>query len=236
MSKLHRYAIYKKKDGDFILKDNEKSDGRGQFAIRGWEEAKKSGGLSYSPEQIEAILEESGDEMLTREEVKNRISAYLQNCLTVAQDEDTGEFNYVWKRNPTKSGLALALSVSPQTLIDYVKGSDRRGNIYKMTGENKGVQKIATADFDLIRKAYILIEDFYEQKLGDNRNNAGVIFWLNNKENTRWSNEQEFKFSSMGQQEHQIASRSAEEIAASYGIKYENAEYLELPELPEVPD
>lgn len=33
-----------------------------------------------------------------------------------------------------------------------------------------------------------------------------------------------------------LPQRSAEEIAASYGRKYENAEYLELPELPEVPD
>lgn len=167
-------------------------------------EAKKAGGLSYSPEQIQAILEERDDIVLTREEVKNRISAYFQSCLTLSQDEDTQEVNYVWKRNPTKSGLALALGVSPQTVVDYVKGSDRRGNVYKIEGENKGRQKIATADFDLIRKAYILIEDFYEQKLGDNRNNAGTIFWLNNKENTRWSNEQEFKFGMVEQKERPV--------------------------------
>lgn len=174
--------------------------------VRAWEEAKKAGGLSYSPEQIQAILEESGDEMLEREEVKKRISAYFQNCLTISQDEETQEINYVWKRNPTKSGLALALGVSPQTVVDYVKGSDRRGNKYKASGENKGIQKIATEDFDLIRKAYILIEDFYEQKLADNRNNAGVIFWLNNKENTRWSNEQEFKFGVAEQPERRVLS------------------------------
>lgn len=188
------------------MKNEEKPTGRGKFAVMAWEEAKRVGGLSYSPEQIQTILEESGDEVLTREEVKSKISAYLQSCITLSQDDETHELNYVWKRNPTKSGLALALGVSPQTLIDYVKGSDRRGNIYKLEGENKGRQKIATADFDLIRKAYILIEDFYEQKLGDNRNNAGVIFWLNNKENTRWSNEQEFKFGSVDEQPRRFIS------------------------------
>lgn len=186
------------------MKNEEKSDGRGQYMVRAWEEAKKAGGLSYSPEQIEAILEESDDVVLTRAEVKDKISAYFQSCLMLSRDEDTQEENYVWKRNPTKSGLALALGVSPQTVVDYVKGTDRRGNIYKAEGENKGRQKIATADFDLIRKAYTLIEDFYEQKLGDNRNNAGVIFWLNNKENTRWSNEQEFKFGVVENEERRV--------------------------------
>lgn len=217
------------------MKNEEKPDGRGQYMIRAWEEAKKAGGISYSPEQIETILEERDDKVLTRAEVKTRISAYFQSCLTVSEDEDTQEINYVWKRNPTKSGLALALGVSPQTVVDYVKGSDRRGNIYKAEGENKGRQKIATADFDLIRKAYILIEDFYEQKLADNRNNAGVIFWLNNKENTRWSNEQEFKFSTE-QNVEQMPIRTPEEIAATYGKAAElpnSAVFLGLPEVPD---
>ncbi|MCM1181239.1 MAG: DNA-packaging protein [Clostridium sp.] len=216
------------------MKNEEKPSGRGQYMVRAWEEAKKSGGLSYSPEQIQAILEERDDEMLTREEVKNRISAYLQNCLTVSQDEETQEINYVWKRNPTKSGLALALGVSPQTVIDYVKGSDRRGNKYKTGGENKGVQKVATADFDLIRKAYILIEDFYEQKLGDNRNNAGVIFWLNNKENTRWSNEQEFKFGMAEPEEKEMISGDElpRLIAEKYGTTVEEMENTPFPEPP----
>lgn len=66
------------------------------------------------------------------------------------------------------------LGVSPQTLVDYVKGVDRRDNKYKVENQRETVQKINTNDFELIRKAYALIEDFYEQKLGDNRNNAGA--------------------------------------------------------------
>ncbi len=176
------------------MENSKKDDNRGQHMVRAWEEAKKAGGISYSPEQIETILEERSDMLLTREEVKSRITAYFGSCLTVTQDEDSGELSYIWKRNPTKSGLAMALNVSPQTLIDYIKGSDRHGNQYKEYCNMTNRQRINTSDFDLLRKAYTLIEDFYEQKLGDNRNNAGVIFWLNNKENTRWSNEQEFKF------------------------------------------
>lgn len=108
-----------------------------------------------------------------------------------------------------------------------MKGSDRRGNIYKREGENKGRQKIATADFELIRKAYILIEDFNEQKLGDNCNNAGTIFWLNNKENTRWSNEQEFKFGTVEQPERRVL--SADELPNLFLKDKDN-----IPSLPEL--
>lgn len=45
------------------------------------------------------------------------------------------------------------------------------------------------------------IEVYYEEKLGENRNNAGTIFWLTNKNNSKWSNEQEFKFGKQEQVE-----------------------------------
>jgi len=221
------------------VESSEKPTGRGQYMIQAWQEAKKAGGLSYSPAQIAAILDERSDEeVLTREEVKTRISAYFQNCITLSQDEYTGTLDYIWKRNPTKSGLALALSVSPQTLIDYVKGKDRHGNTYTTNNKSKEKtkQKIATDDFDLLRKAYTLIEDFYESKLGENRNNAGVIFWLNNKENTRWSNEQEFKFGTI-ETKKDDRERTPEEIMTTYGGNaLENNEFPELPEFPEPPE
>lgn len=209
------------------MKDKEKPDGRGQFAIRRWEEAKRSGGLSYSPEQIEAILEESGDKMLTREEVKRRISTYLQSCLTIAQDEDSGEAYYIWKRNPTKAALALTLGVSQGTLSDYMNGRDRHGNYYKPVGENKGVQKIATADFDLIQKAYGIITDFYESKLADNKNNSGVIFWLLNRENKQWRNEQEIKIGGTEQPERKVLTITELPVLG----KHENLHGDDLPQL-----
>ncbi len=105
-----------------------------------------------------------------------------------------------------------------------------------MENQRETVQKINTNDFDLIRKAYALIEDFYEQKLGDNRNNAGVIFWLNNRENSRWSNEQEFKFGTVEPKEN-IHMRTPAEIAAQYGSSYLDGDAdVTMPELPEFPD
>jgi hypothetical protein len=193
---------------DFELK--QKIDNRGQRMVIAWQEAKKAGGIAYTPQQIDSILEERDDIVLTREEVKERISAYFQSCMTIAEDENTHELGYVWKKNPTKSGLALILGVRPETLIDYVKGHDRHGYVYKTDNQKENVQKINTNDFDLIRKAYVLIEDFYEQKLGDNRNNAGVIFWLNNRENSRWSNEQEFKFGTLENREDKHILTAAE--------------------------
>lgn len=204
--------------------------GKGQYAVRQWEDIKKGGGFSYSPEQIQKILEEGSDDMLTRDEVKNRISAYFQGCIIVSQNEDTGEIEHAWKRNPTKSGLALALSVSPQTLIDYMHGVDRHGNAYKPEGENKGKQKIATADFDLVRKAYALIEDFYEQKLADNRNNSGVIFWLLNSYGGKWTNEQKIEVSTERMKE---SPPTPDEIAAKYSIEYNPDEIIELPPVPD---
>ena len=168
-------------------------DNRGQHTVSVWQELKKAGGLAYSPEQLDTLLfQESGEDMLTREEVTDRIRSYFLTCMTVEEDEN-GELIHVWCKNPTKTGLALSLGVSNQTLCDYVKGSDRKGHDYKLDMKQRP-QKINTADFDLIRKAYQVIESFYEEKLADNRNNAGVIFWLNNRENTKWSNQQEFQF------------------------------------------
>lgn len=181
-------------------------DNRGQHVVTAWQELRKSGGIAYSPEQLDVLLQGGDDRMLTREEVTERIRSYFLTCMTVEEDEN-GELIHAWKKNPTKTGLALALGVSNQTLCDYVKGVDRKGNNYKLDMK-KNPQKVNTADFDLIRKAYQIVEDFYESKLADNRNNAGVIFWLNNRENTKWSNEQEFKFGSVEDQERQVVSVS----------------------------
>lgn len=168
------------------------ADGRGSFMVSTWQELKKAGGIAFSPEQLDALLLQEDDKMLTREEVENRIRSYFLNCTKVEENED-GELVYVWAKNPTKSGLALALGISVGTLCDYIKGSDRHGNPYKIT-ERKNPQRINTSDFDLLHRAYQLIESFYEEKLADNRNNAGTIYWLNNRNNQKWSNEQEFKF------------------------------------------
>jgi hypothetical protein len=183
---------YKFKKGVILLNEL-KQDGRGNSGVNAWNELRKAGGVAYSPSEISNLLEIGSDErMLSRDEVKTRVQAYFNSCISQTVDEDTGEMLYVWKKNPTKSGLALYLGVSLQVLIDYVNGYSRRGDTYRTNSRSD--QKINTADFDLLRMSYKLIEDFYESKLGDNRNNAGTIFWLNNSQQARWSNSQEFTF------------------------------------------
>ena len=170
-----------------------KMDNRGAFAIEQWQEMKKMGGIAPSMAEIESILQGSEEQMVyTREEVISRISNYFKSCITDTVDEDTGEVVRVWCRNPTKSGLALSLGLSYQTLIDYVSGVRSDGFAYSSNENSRRI--ISNNDFDILRKAYSLIEMFYEEKLGENRNNAGTIFWLNNIQNNRWSNEQAFKF------------------------------------------
>ena len=179
--------------GENEVNSLEKIQGKGQFMKRNWEELKKSGGIALPISDIKAILEEGDVEMLNREEVLERITNYFNSCLRIAIDENTGEQVPTWVRNPTKSGLALALGVDAQTLIDYVKGVNSTGRGFSWTNPD-AKRVVSNEDFDIVRKAYALIESFYEEKLGDNRNNAGVIYWLNNTANSKWSNEQEFKF------------------------------------------
>lgn len=140
---------------------------------------------------------------------------------------------YGWVRNPTKSGLALCLGIDKQTLLDYVKGVNSDGKAYSRTNPDYK-RVVATEDFDILQRAYSLIETFYEEKLAENRNNAGTIYWLNNANNTKWSNEQEFKFSAEPKSEP-IVSRTPEEIAASYGYQYSSDNVLDI-DFPKIPD
>ena len=167
-------------------------DNKQRFMVRQWEDIRKAGGLSASIEQITDILQRDDNDMLTREEVLNRVAGYFNGCLKVVEDEETGEKITTWKRNPTKSGLAIALGVDKQTLLYYVKGLDSNGKPYREDAYSH--RRIQNADFDIIRKAYAIIENFYEENLAVNKNNAGVIYWLNNACNTKWSNEQEIVF------------------------------------------
>lgn len=174
-----------------------------RFMVRQWEDLKKSGGVTFSLNQMELILQGGDGTVLTREEVMRKVIDYFNSCVKVVLDEDTQEKVTTWVRNPTKSGLALCLGIDKQTLLDYVKGVNSDGKAYSRT--NPDYKRIvATEDFDILQRAYSLIETFYEEKLGENRNNAGTIYWLNNANNTKWSNEQEFKFGTIDQPERRV--------------------------------
>lgn len=203
-------------------------DGRGAFAIETWQNLKKGGGLAPTTAEIESLLQGSDENMVySREEVIARISNYFQNCITDTIDEDTGEVVRVWCRNPTKSGLALSLGLTAQTLIDYVSGIRSDGVAFSECEGNKRI--ISNKDFDILRKAYSLIEMFYEEKLGENRNNAGTIFWLNNLQNNRWSNEQSFKFDYQPQTQERRSLTAAELPRLSDMKKADSTATINLP-------
>lgn len=177
------------------------TDNRGIAVTRNWQDIARSGGRSFEIETIAKLLER-GEEttMLTRDEVMKRTLDYFNSCIDQVEDEDSGEIISTWVRNPTKSGYALALGIDRLTLQTYINNEMADKRPFSRSNPNAN-RIISSEDFDILRRAYCLIEEFYEAKLGDNRNNAGVIFWLNNSNNRKWSNEQEFKFVSEQKEE-----------------------------------
>lgn len=191
-----------------MAKNELKTDGRGSFMASQWDSIRKNGGIAPSPQQLEQIFKKEGDDTvtLTREETQKIITDYFESCISVTRDEETGEEGFIWRVNPTKTALALNLGVSTDTLVDYCRGHDSKGTYYKMQGFSPA-QRIATKDFDLVRKAYALIEAFYEQQLALNKNNSGSIFWLLNSQNTRWSNTQDVNIGTIDTTQHLTASQ-----------------------------
>lgn len=210
--------------GELVKKNNN----RGVFAIEQWKDLRKSGGIAPSIAEIENVLQGDNKKMYSREEVIIRISNYFQSCITDTVDEETGEVVRVWCRNPTKAGLALSLGLSSQTLADYVSGIRSDGVAFSKNENSRRI--VSNEDFDILRKAYSLIEMFYEEKLGENRNNAGVIFWLNNLQNNRWSNEQSFKFDYRPQVEERRCLTTDELPQLSGSAKTDNVTLSMLPQ------
>lgn len=157
----------------------EQSKGKGLAMRKSWEEMHKGGGIAPTPEIIQSILRSDNDMTLSREEVIEKISGYLLSKITVKENPETGVQSAVWSGVPTKAGLALALGVSPATLCRYVAGA-WGGNRYNPESPNSH-PIINPEDFDLLRKAYTMVEDFYEGRLGSNGQPVGAIFWLKNK-------------------------------------------------------
>lgn len=172
--------------------ENLSGSGRGIFAVQQWQELRKGGGVAIPPEQIKELLANKRKEPFSREELISTVSDYFASCQTVTINEETGEEIRLWTKTPTKSGLALRLGVTPQCLLDYVKGSYGGGNTpYRSDSiSTNGLRKVRTEDFDVLRTAYTVIESFFEDKLSENRNVAGVIYWLNNSARANWANDQ----------------------------------------------
>ena len=156
-------------------------------AVRKWEEISKFGGEAPAPAEISECIRMERSTRLSREEVQRRVYQYLTSCMEKYEDEDTHETGYRWRKNPTKAGLARSVGVTPETLSRYL-ANHVNGNPYCADARQSVV---SVNDFDIIRAAAGIIEEFYEQQLGKNRNNSGSIFWLLNAQTERWTNRQE---------------------------------------------
>lgn len=197
--------------------------GKGVFMRKTWEELKQAGCPAMPLSEIENFIK-GGDRVLTREEVQDCIFGYFDRKLQTVVDEDSGELVTIWKSAPMKGELAAALGIDETTLSRYVSGK-YNGHEY-VGGRTRG--RISPSDFDLVRKAYQIITIFYESKLSENRNPAGIIYWLNNSLNEQWSNEQTFKIKAE-ENNSNMPQQSREEIAARHAGYIGAAE----PELPE---
>lgn len=167
--------------------------GKKRYMVKAWEELKKGGGLCMPAEQAVKLMSEPESTKVDLIEAQKRVADYFTSCQREIINEETGKKEYVWAKAPTKSGLALVLGVTRQSLYDILnKPKSENGN---------STTKILPEAIPFLKRVMDFIEVYYEEKLGENRNNAGTIFWLTNKNNSKWSNEQEFKFGKQEQVE-----------------------------------
>ena len=166
-----------------------KSDNRGQFMKAQF----SGGGLAPSDSMLSELFDtEKKPHKLTRKELADKIVQYFRGCFDEVVNAETGQTERIWKKPPTKSGLCLALGISQKTLSNYLKDERTDRKPFNDSGDEHTNRIVSTQDFDLLHTAVSLTENFYESKLYENRNCAGIIFWLNNINNPAWSNQQAF--------------------------------------------
>lgn len=171
----------------------EQKPGKQRFMVKTWEDLKKGGGLCIPWETAVNLMSESDNVKIDLTEAQTRVGIYFRSCQREIINEETGETEFVWAKAPTKSGLALVLGVTRMCLYDILNKPRSENGSYNA--------KILPDAIPFLKRAMDFIEVYYEEKLGENRNNAGTIFWLTNKNNSKWSNEQEFKFGKQEQVE-----------------------------------
>ena len=168
-----------------------KTDNRGSFMKSQF----SGGGYAPSMEMLTELFNpEKQERRLTRQELSNRIIEYFKSCIDEVLDVETGQIEKVWKKAPTKSGLCLVLGIDIKTLSNYLKDERSDGLPFNNAADEHCKRVVSRNDFDLLHIAVNVIENFYEGKLSENRNCAGIIFWLNNLRNPAWSNTQSFNF------------------------------------------
>jgi hypothetical protein len=146
----------------------------------------RSGALAPSPGDIDKYLYRKPQKTkMSRQEVLERVSGYFNGIIERTTNEN-GEVVTKWRMPPTKSGLCAALDISRQTLIRYTYESDK----YQGTSH----QTIAKDDWDILQKAMLIIENYYESMLSSSTP-TGAIFALLNMQRRIYTNKDEIEIS-----------------------------------------
>lgn len=161
---------------------------RGDNTKRAWKEVKKAGTPAPTMAFIHQILEESEPTtMIPHEELVRRISSYFAGITETTIDEN-GVERSVWITAPSKKAFALSIGIPWVKLNDYIIGEYHKGRPY--TDHPHSTRLISNEDIPLLRKAYEIIESFYEEKLSSGVNPGGLIFWLLNTQTPAgWTND-----------------------------------------------
>lgn len=117
----------------------------------------------------------------------------------------------------------MKIGISSFTLSRYLRGTNSKGQEYSdREWGNRAI--VSPDDFDLIERAITVIESFYEAGLGRNQNNSGCIFWLKNRTNVQWHDEQDINLTANKEDDAPRITR--EEIASRYAAFKEEPEPL----------
>jgi hypothetical protein len=120
---------------------------------------------------------------MSREEVIKRVSGYFNGIIENTIDEN-GEAVTKWRVPPTKSGLCAALDIDRRTLVRYTYEGDKYHDSHHSS--------VSINDWDILEKAMLVIENYYECMLSSTTP-TGAIFALLNMQRPIYSNKDEIE-------------------------------------------
>lgn len=167
---------------------DKKVDKRGHNTVENWQRLKKGGQLAPCLDNVsELITDVDNHYTLSHDELVSRIIYFFKSCTEVTIDEAGNEVTK-WKTAPTKNMLALCLGISREALTDTVSGlaSNKKPISKDNPAHNR---RIAIEDIEIVKRAYMLIESYYEGSLVGSGSPVGSIFWLLNSRTPEWSND-----------------------------------------------
>lgn len=183
------------KEASYIESDNGGKK-RGWHLKQSWAEIKSNAKNipAYSPDELDMFFSDCKDGkhnnlgMYPYEVILERVKAYFNKISVPVYDEKDKDLiiGYTFSENPSVNDLGLYLNVDRQTFFNYCDLEYIMGLKQRCIWDEDARRSV----FDILIKSRQLIESFYEKSLGENRNPAGLIYWLNNQK-TGWTNQLE---------------------------------------------